>query len=172
MLKGITACILVVCCSMLGFLKAGNESARLRDLKALYRITLLLQGAINYKMTPLPEAFLDISKKVEEPYRAFLGQISKEMEQMRDASLAVIFSENVDRFLMETHLSQDDRKCFKELGADLGFLDKQMQLNTLEAFGQECREKIDEALRELPVKQKLYRSLGVMAGLFLAVLFL
>lgn len=68
--------MLVACSSMLGFLKAGHESARLKDLKVLYRITLLLRGAIDYKMTPLPEAFSDIARKVEEPYRSFLEQVS------------------------------------------------------------------------------------------------
>lgn len=47
-----------------------------------------------------------------------------------------------------------------------------MQLNTLQSFQQEWRETIDEIQVNLPVKQKLYRSLGVMGGLFLAVLLL
>lgn len=41
-----------------------------------------------------------------------------------------------------------------------------MQLNTLQSFQQEWRETIDEIESNLPVKQKLYRSLGVMGGLF------
>ncbi|MDD3279183.1 MAG: stage III sporulation protein AB [Lachnospiraceae bacterium] len=172
MQRGITLCLLTVCCSMIGFLKAGHEDGRLKDLKIWYRITLLLQSEISYKRTPLPEAFTDIAGKVEEPYRRFLLEVSGEMRQMRDAPLSVIFSENVERYLADTCLNGEERKRLMELGADLGFLDKQMQLDTLESFRLEYRSKIDELQQQLPVKKKLYRSLGVMGGLFLAVLFL
>ena len=46
-----------------------------------------------------------------------------------------------------------------------------MQLNNLEAYGRELDMTIEELTKGLPVRKKLYQSLGIMGGLFLAILF-
>ncbi len=47
-----------------------------------------------------------------------------------------------------------------------------MQLDNLEAYGRELDMTIEELTKGLPVRKKLYQSLGIMGGLFLAILFL
>ncbi len=61
---------------------------------------------------------------------------------------------------------------FKELGRYLGYLDKEMQLANLDLYLSETDEKLVRLAQELPARKKLFQVLGVMAGLFLAILFL
>ena len=45
----------------------------------------------------------------------------------------------------------------------------EMQLATLKSFDETLAEKISELKEGLPAQKKLYRSLGVLGGLFLVI---
>ena len=57
-----------------------------------------------------------------------------------------------------------------QMGAFLGYLDKDMQLGTLDLYLQELAGEIKAAQESIPGKQKVCRSLGIMGGLFLVLL--
>ena len=54
-----------------------------------------------------------------------------------------------------------------QMGAFLGYLDKDMQLRTIDLYLQELGQEIKATGESIPGKQKLSRSLGIMGGLFL-----
>lgn len=170
MLRGIAIGLLVICCGLLGFTKSKAESGRIKELKTLRRMNTLLSGAVNYGAVPLPSALWSVGGKLENPYRDFLQDVSKELDDLSGQSFTEVFSKNVDCYLMDTHLRKEDRENLKAMGADLGFLDKQMQLQTLQAYQAELDQKIEELQEGLPVRMKLYQSLGIMGGLFFAIL--
>jgi stage III sporulation protein AB len=56
------------------------------------------------------------------------------------------------------------------LGEEIGGRDLAGQIQNLELFLRELGQTLQALKEELPVKRKLYLSLGVMSGLFVAVL--
>lgn len=68
-----------------------------------------------------------------------------------------------------TSLTKKDKYQMIKFGEHLGYLDKEMQLNTLDLY----LVQLDEELRGLTsnVKEKtyLYNSLGIMAGIFISI---
>ena len=56
------------------------------------------------------------------------------------------------------------------LGGCLGYLDKKMQLGQLTLLEEELTEKLVLLRKKAPEKKKVYRSLGILGGIFLAVL--
>ena len=109
---------------------------------------------------------------MEEPFREFLREVSEDLNRYGGNSFGEVFAQNVECHLKDTKLTREDRERFSELGKSLGYLDKAMQLNNLEAYGRELDMTIEELTKGLPVRKKLYQSLGIMGGLFLAILFL
>lgn len=170
MLRVCALCILVAASSALGFLLGQRLSKRLNQLKILKRMTLFLHGEISCARSTLPDAFWSVGGKLPEPFREFLREVSEDLSKYAGASLGEVFAENVDRCLKDASLSGDDRDKLKELGDSLGYLDKAMQLANLEAYGRELDVTIEELTEGLPVRKKLFRSLGIMGGLFLAIL--
>lgn len=57
-----------------------------------------------------------------------------------------------------------------QMGAFLGYLDKDMQLRTVDLYLQELDREIEDAGESTPGRQKLSKSLGIMGGLFLVLL--
>ena len=77
----------------------------------------------------------------------------------------------MDCHLRQTRLTSGDLEELKSFGAGLGYLDRSMQLSQLEQYEEQLKQKIEELNVGLPVRKKLCRSLGIMGGLFLIVLF-
>ena len=172
MLKLAGAGLLLFACAGWGFSVSWQLWERMRDLRELRRIAALLRQEISYAGTALPEALGRIAKKVSRPFGEFLDRLAQELVKYPGDSFAMIFAEQVDEQLYRTALEPQDLADFKELGRYLGYLDKEMQLANLDLYLAETEEKLARLTQELPARRKLFQVLGVMAGLFLAVLFL
>ena len=59
---------------------------------------------------------------------------------------------------------------FFSLGEHLGYLDLEMQMKQLSLYEENLEEEISRLKEEASVKKRLYRSLGILGGLLLAVL--
>ena len=68
------------------------------------------------------------------------------------------------------YMQPEEKAILEELGETLGSTDVQGQLESLGAHRDALRELISEAERERREKGRLYRILGVTAGLFAAVI--
>ena len=170
MLRICALCILVGASSSLGIFLWQRLTRRLNQLKILKRMTMFLHGEISCSRAPLPDAFWNVGGKLPEPFREFLREVSEDLGRYAGSSLEQVFAENVDCHLKDTSLTAQDRDKLKELGGSLGYLDKAMQLASLEAYGRELDLAVEELAEGLPVRKKLFRSLGIMGGLFLAIL--
>lgn len=156
-------------CAALGILKGQALSGRVKELLLLRKILRLLTGEISYAGTPLPEAFYRIGGKMDGPYRDFLQDLSEDMRRYDGESFAELFAKNTECHLQDTKLTKEDREEWKQFGAMLGYLDREMQLSTLKSFDETLAQKICEQKEGLPARKKLYQSLGVMGGLFLVI---
>ena len=56
------------------------------------------------------------------------------------------------------------------LGSDLVYPDRQLQIHTVAVYRQEIKELLDELKKQYPQSCRLFRTLGMAAGILLAVL--
>ena len=66
-------------------------------------------------------------------------------------------------------MKKEDIRNLEELGAFLGYSDRKMQENILQFYLEQTQDSIEELKTEIYTKSKLYRSLGLAAGIFLFV---
>ena len=158
MLKIMGTVLVIFACSALGYKKSAGISERLFLLREIEKT--------------LPEAMLRVSGKVQEPLCCFLEETAKMAQKYQGERFACIFRENAEKYLKEWNVTQKDFEEFVQLGEYLGYLDMDVQKNTLEWYLQQLKTEIDALTEEMPVKKKLYQSLGVLSGIFLAILLL
>lgn len=70
------------------------------------------------------------------------------------------------------HLTAEDRLLIEKIGGNLGNLDRQTQLDTLQLFQKRLAVIVGQASEEFHGKAKVSVVLGVTAGMFLAILLL
>lgn len=172
MLKAIGIFITITAGAGIGFVCSLDLTRRAEGLKQLLRLGTILKGEIEYRHATLPEAMAQAAAKLKDPYKRFAEDISGEMKEYPGILLTEIFEKSMKKHLEQSRLDKEDRQNLCELGGRLGYLDRQMQIQNLEWFCRETQQELRELQATMPARKKVYQSLGIMGGLFLAVLIL
>lgn len=89
-----------------------------------------------------------------------------------EEKLSIIFQNCTENYLTDLKLDEDERRKISLLGEKLGYLDREMQIRQLELYETDflyLLQNLPGKIKE--EKKKIYRSLGVMGGILLAILF-
>lgn len=168
----LAGCILILfSTSGIGFLYAGELVRRQEDLCALKTMAIHLRGEIRYAMTALPEAVEHVAKRHDGRLKPFLTEISKRLSERNGESMVQIWTDCEEK-LKVTSLTKKDKLSLHQLGESLGYLDKEMQLATIDLFLSQTEEAIIELAKVAKERKRLYQSLGILSGAFLIILIL
>ncbi len=171
-LKTAGAVMMVVGASGYGAWMAGNYRNRLSLLEQLRQMIFLLKGQITYANAPLPEAFEAVGKRTKGVLADLFMRVSERMEDQQGEPFCQIWKEEVEKMNVEGTLTKEDRQSLAGLGEHLGFMDCEMQERNLLLYLEQLDLVIEELRSHRQERCRLYTSLGVMAGIFLAVLLL
>ena len=80
-----------------------------------------------------------------------------------------MWNETVIKHLSEIIVCDRDLDKLKELGENLGFLDKDMQMNYINLYLENLSLSIAENQDKVQADEKLSRVLGILAGIFIIV---
>lgn len=172
MLLRMVGSIMIICgCSAMGFSLSNDYTLRIRQLEQMNRVLLLLEGEIRYHNSGISEALLKISKMSNGIFSTFFINVVKTMRKGK--SLKEAWCTSVTGVLEKnTKLKDSDMGILKELGNCLGVTDRETQINNIE----KSRVQIDNIMGELNKikieKCKIYKTLGVVAGMFIAIILL
>lgn len=172
MFKIVGAILVIFSSSAMGLYLSNELKTRIVDLKELKKILLLLRGDIQYANTPLPEAVQALSRRHDGKFKGFLENISQRLLKLRGESFGVIWKEGVEKDLTHTSFSKEDYALLNQLGENLGYLDKNMQIGTLDLYLEQIEETINSLSQSVKDKTYLYNSLGIMGGIFITIILL
>ncbi len=170
LLKLAGGCLLIAGCSGYGVWLSGCYDRRMKLLEQLRQMIFLLKGQILYANATLQEAFEAVGGRTGgSPARLFL-QAAERIGKQQGEGFFVIWQEVVKEQMGDTELKEEDRQQLTALGEHLGFLDKEMQERNLLLYLEQLDLKVEELRAHRQERRRLYTSLGVMAGMFLAIL--
>lgn len=168
----IVGCILVVAAGTgMGFSESIKISERIHTLEMLLRMVICLKGEIRCGNASLPDAFYGAAERMNGKYREFLMTAADRMKAGRGEKLSQICRECAEDSLKKSCLTQGEKDAFFSVGEYLGYMDLEMQMKHLSLYEKNLEEEIDRLKNEASGRKKLYRSLGILGGLLLAVLF-
>lgn len=167
----IIGCVLVIASSTgIGFFFSTEMKSRIEDLKELKKLIGLLKGDIRYANTPLPEAISVIARRYKGSFYSFFQYVSTKLQELSGQTFTQVWKIAVEKELMNTSLSKKDKMQLISFGENLGYLDKDMQMNTFELYLSQLEEEIAELARTVKERSYLYNSLGIMAGVFITII--
>ncbi|NLK75839.1 MAG: hypothetical protein GX288_11215 [Clostridiales bacterium] len=173
LLTKIIGCFLVITSSTsMGLYISSELKGRVEDLRELRKLMVLLRGDIRFAKTPLPEAINSIARRHEGVYKSFFTKVYVGLDELSGASFTQIWKEAVEKELDNTSLAKKDRLLLSQFGENLGYLDKEMQMNTMDLYITQLEDEIGELSKTVKEKSYLYSSLGIMAGIFISIVLL
>jgi stage III sporulation protein AB len=162
--------IVILATTLLGMKKAEEWDAAYEEMKYFRQILLRLESEIRYAKVCLADVFLNVSKSLREPYNTWFQQMSMRLEQKKEGGFIRIWSDTIDIYLKEVNISEKQKNQIKELGNYLGSLDISMQMKQIQLLNEQLELAMQELRDELEGKKKICRCLGVMSGIFIAIL--
>ena len=84
--------------------------------------------------------------------------------------LKTLWQTETEKCLNNTYLTKEDKQIFLESGSQLGYLDRQMQLSSLEACMAQIEDNQNMIRKNMKEKQKLSVALGLLSGFFIIIL--
>lgn len=167
----IVGCALVILSSAgMGFYFSSEMRSRIEDLKELRKLIGLLRGDIRYANTPLPEAINSIHRRHNGNFQRFFRYVSTKLEELSGQTFPEIWKTATEHELASTSLTKKDKLHLAQFGENLGYLDKDMQMNTIDLYLSQLEELIHETSKTVKEKTYLFNTLGIMGGIFITII--
>lgn len=167
MLKMTGAVMVFISCWGMGYHRSLEYRKRIRDLLMWKKFLLMLRGEIRYARTTLPEAFRTIGQRLEHAIGYFLLEVADAMEGQQGERMQHLWDAGLNHMQSGCSLSKEDIRSFQRLGGQLGYLDRDMQLSTID-FHVEQLEGLVKTLQEQQGRQsRVCHCLGIFAGVML-----
>ena len=144
-----------------GFEYASMLKYRLRSLEAILSLIESLASKITAFLTPTGEFFDTYSDKLLEEC-GFLGYLREGKS----------FSDAVRLCADALYLNDGDISLLCEFADGLGAISAEQEIKRCNYYKNKFAERLSEAKAELPLRSRLYKSIGFMSALLAAVLVL
>lgn len=166
MLKIIGSVIIILTCAGLGFEKADEELQHLKQLEELKKLFVLIRSEISYSKAPFGKVFQKISKNAEDVFGDWMQMLADQLEERKNGTFQEVWEQAIEEYLEKSRLTKQELAELKQIGNSLGYLE------TWDLYLEQLEITIRQTRKETASKQKLYRSMGVMGGLFLVIILL
>ena len=160
-----------------GTLLAERGKERLLLLIELRQMIYYLKSQMLYSNAPLPEAVWEVGNhfRSAEPENEwdpsyFFLNVGKRLGAKGSRTFSEVWKEEVATIPSDVPLTKSDRQNLSALGGKLGYADRSMQERTLLFYLEQLDETTERVKAEAESLGKLYRTLGVAAGMFWFVL--
>lgn len=169
-MKLVGSCLIISGASGYGFWLARRYGEHLEALEYLRQMIYLLKGQILYANAPLEEAFETVGRRTEGFLAELFLQVAGRINRQEGEPFAQMWKDTIGQIDKDALLTPKDRQSLKDLGEHLGFLDREMQERNLLLYLEQLDLEIQNMRGQKQERSRLYTGLGIMGGLFLAVL--
>ena len=164
--KYIGCLIILVASSGIGIHYGEELKKYLNQLEELKKLFCLMKCELEYVKLPLVELFERMESKVQQPFESWIGMLRRKLESREYGVFDNIWRETIEEELRESKLRAEDLEELKNVGKNLEYIDN------LNLYIEQLEYRIMDMRKAYQSKRKLSRTLGIMGGIFLVILFL
>ena len=157
--------IIFLMSTFIGIIIAKMYENRVKELREFKSILNIIKTKIKFTYEPLAEIFFQISKNNSSKIEKLFEKIAKEIQynQTKD-----VWEEEIQK--LDISINQEDKDILKKLGNLLGQTDVEGQVSEIEVTQNFLDNQIIKAEEERKKNQKMYKTLGVIVGLFFVII--
>ena len=154
----------------IGQLKAKTYDNRVYHLQELITTLRVLESEMKYRLDPLPELLLRVSRIKKGMSAELLETAGLLLKDQADRDLSDCWGEAVDTAYRESALNKEDKRIISDLGIELGKTDMESQSGMFQRTFSLLEAQTAEAIEEKKTKGKMYKSLGSAIGALIVIL--
>ena len=170
-IKFIGCIIVILGTTYMGFYKCFCMQSRVRRLKAFKDTFIMIKGHIGFAGMNMQEIFETISCVAEsEHIKEFYKYVSTQLTKKEDIDFYHVWENAVITHIKGVYLNDKDCFVIEKIGRMPVYLDGESQIKVIDMTVFELDRLIENAQEDIKQKGKVYKCLGVMAGIFIVIL--
>lgn len=154
---------------LIGFYYSFHVRQRVTLLYQMLTVLHMLKGEIGFCGRILEEACAELGERAAEPFGAFFRSVSTRLSLQEEESLSEIWRE-CEMVFDRSGLQKEELEIFARLGHELGFLDVDMQLRTLELVENQLESVKVRAEKSCETSSRMYQSLGILGAMTVVII--
>lgn len=170
LLKIISSVIIIVCCTLLGMHMSYRYNRRIYNIRTLQSILTHLEAEIIHYSTFLSQAIQNSVMSLEGEWKPFFIEISRALEGKNEYSMSDAWRESIKSLQNNSYIGKAEYDIMCRFGMQLGSTDKISQEKYFELALEQLKTEEDNAQRLRLKYSRMYRSLGVLLGLGIAII--
>lgn len=170
MLKFIGALLLLLSGTLFGFYQAQQLSRRPKQIRQLIQALQRLETEIAYGFTHLPDALMALSQQTAAPLSRMFRQMSEQLSVPTGRSVKEVWQSAVHDGWKHTSMKEGEKDVVLQLGFTLGITDREDQVKHLRLGLRQLQTEEELAREEQQRYEKMWKSLGILAGALVAIL--
>ncbi len=149
----------------IGLLIAKMYENRVKELKEFKNILNIMKTKIKFTYEPLAEIFKQIAKENSSNIEKIFGKMINKInyETTEEVWTSCIQESDIS-------INQEDKDILKRLGKLLGQTDVEGQISEIEVTQNFLDMQIEKAEEDKKKNQKMYKTLGIIAGLVFVII--
>ncbi|MFR2534652.1 MAG: stage III sporulation protein AB [Clostridia bacterium] len=156
--------LILIATSYVGILLANKYTNRVKELKQMKIALSLFATKIKFTYEPIPQIFQEIAGKTQTITSKIFQLASEKMEE-KEAGTAWLEALEIQNNVM----NKEDKEVLKGLSNLLGKVDLDGQIREIELVNTFLNTQIEKAEQESKKNVKMYKTLGITAGLAIVV---
>lgn len=162
--------LIILACTYYGFLSGHRLNMRICGISELTAILEQIKSNIGYSVLSLPEIFCKAAGDANMVMLKEMFQyISMQLQKSDMQDFEAVWTEGI-RMLSDTNVfRQRELESLSKLSKISAFLDKNMQLKSIDMVREELQEINEQLKQEQRPKIKIYRISGFMAGVVIVI---
>ena len=164
-IKWVIYMLILIASSSIGIIYSQKYQKRVDELKDFKTALNMLKTKIRFTYAPLKEVFIDISKSLQSKTANIFSNVCTYME---NNDVTQSWNKAINE--TETSITKEDKEILSKFGKLLGKTDLEGQLNEIELSLNFLETQIEKAEVEKNKNAKLYKSLGVIAGIGIIII--
>jgi len=171
-IKLIICIIILLAGAGVGQIKAKTYDNRVYHLQELITTLKILESEMKYRLDPLPDLLLRVSKVKEGMSSDLLVTAARMLKDQTSLDLSVYWEKAVEIAYCDSALTKEDKSIVSDLGIELGKTDVGNQYSLFHRTCSLLEVQVEEAIEEKKTKGKMYKSLGTAIGALIVILFI
>lgn len=172
-IKLLGAALVIVAGAGLGSCGVKKMKERTKAFEELYFCLLRLKSEMNHGVKPLPDAIQSAAGQrdgtADGVFRQTLKAMAKKMEEGKEA-YELLVRGCAEKYLSGSVIKKEEEEGFVAAFSLLGGNDKAKQVQMIEYYSETIREMIATEKTKKKEQAYLYRSLGLLGGIFISVI--
>lgn len=167
-----TSCVIICSSTLIGIEIAKKYVRRTNELRELQGALSRLETEILYYTTTLPEAMCAIGETIKGTTGRLFADTGRKLKNKSNITVSEAWNESLSQLNDNFYLNEEELAILRRFGDQLGSSDKESQAKYIRLTLLQLQQQETKAQEARNRYERMYKSLGLLGGIAIAIILL